>query len=653
MCSGHAALLIRDAELGFPKRWVRPESASACLLVRVFQQAQHMFCQNIALTDLHARTSGSFQGGRRKHSRPYEGRAPALLRPRQRARTAFLRTSRERYVPTDSSPCQCPLGLRSALDTETEEKAIYLELQNGSDVRGVALATEGSRTLVTLTPERAAEIAGAFARWLKASTDRREQHDAVRGGVFRVAVGRDPRLSGPALRDAVILALASEGCDVYDVGLATTPAMFMSTVLEEFKFDGALMLTASHLPPDRNGLKFFTERGGTDKREVRMLLENAFEHSQSRDAYSIENRQHSGALAKKADLMAAYAAYLRSCIEKGIRNAKNPLKPLDGAHIIVDAGNGSAGFFATDVLAPLGADIQGSQFLEPDGTFPNHVPNPEDQQAMKMASEAVLKSGADLGIVFDTDGDRCGFVNRDGKPMNRNRLIAVLSAIVLREHPGATILTDSVTSNGLAEFIRKRGGHHFRYRKGYKNIIDKGIELNQSGVDCPLAIETSGHGAMRENYMLDDGAYLAVKIVSELINLQLQGDHRGIDSLLDGLAEPLEEKEFRLNLLTENYKETGKMIVEAFHDFVTSAEAPPNWRLEKENYEGWRVAVDEGNGRAGWLLLRQSLHDPLLPLNVESETQGGVKRIARILYDWAAPRFASVLDLSPLEKVLF
>jgi phosphomannomutase len=281
------------------------------------------------------------------------------------------------------------------------------------------------------------------------------------------------------------------------------------------------------------------------------------------------------------------------------------------------------------------------------------VPNPEDQQAMKMASEAVLKSGADLGIVFDTDGDRCGFVNRDGKPMNRNRLIAVLSAIVLREHPGATILTDSVTSNGLAEFIRKRGGHHFRYRKGYKNIIDKGIELNQSGVDCPLAIETSGHGAMRENYMLDDGAYLAVKIVSELINLQLQGDHRGIDSLLDGLAEPLEEKEFRLNLLTENYKETGKMIVEAFHDFVTSAEAPPNWRLEKENYEGWRVAVDEGNGRAGWLLLRQSLHDPLLPLNVESETQGGVKRIARILYDWAAPRFASVLDLSPLEKVLF
>lgn len=544
------------------------------------------------------------------------------------------------------------LSLRGTLHVDSEEKAAFLELQNGSDIRGVALAAEGSRNRITLTPSRSAEIAGAFARWLKRMRSEETATASVPARALRVAVGRDPRLSGAQLRDAVIFALQKEGCEVFDVGLATTPAMFMSTVLGGFEYDGALMLTASHLPPDRNGMKFFTRQGGTDKKQIRMLLEDAYEHSTLRDAYHMDGLSAYVAAPRCVDLMSAYASYLRKCIQRSIRSSSRPTEPLSGAHIIVDAGNGAAGFFATDVLAPLGADITGSQFLDPDGSFPNHVPNPEDQLAMRMACEAVLKSGADLGIVFDTDGDRCGFVDRDGKAINRNRLIALLAAIVLREHPGATILTDSVTSNGLAEFIRSHGGRHFRYRKGYKNIIDKARELNESGIDCPLAIETSGHGAMRENYMLDDGAYLAVKIVSELINLRSQGDNNGIVSLIEGLSEPLEEREFRLNLLTENYKETGKMIVDAFHDFVVGSGAPKGWTLERENYEGWRVAVEEPDGRAGWLLLRQSLHDPLLPLNVESETLGGVAHICRILYEWAKPRFADVLDLSPLEKVL-
>jgi phosphomannomutase len=544
------------------------------------------------------------------------------------------------------------LSTRAALNVDKEEKAIYLELQNGSDVRGIALATESSKSRVTLTPARVAEIAGAFARWLKRMHSEANATAGEHSGAIRIAVGRDPRLSGAELRNAVAIALQSEGCEMFDVGIATTPAMFMSTVLSGFEYDGALMLTASHLPPDRNGMKFFTKEGGTDKKQIRMLLEDAYEHSTSREAYRLDSRETHLLNVKHADLMPAYASYLRHRIQNSVRSSSNPTEPLGGAHIIVDAGNGAAGFFATDVLAPLGANTSGSQFLVPDGTFPNHVPNPEDKKAMQMASEAVLKSHADLGIVFDTDGDRCGFVDKDGTAINRNRLIALLAAIVLREHPGATILTDSVTSNGLAEFIKKHGGRHFRYRKGYKNIIDKAIELNRAGIDCPLAIETSGHGAMRENYMLDDGAYLAVKIVSELVNLRNQGDHRGVTGLLEGLSEPLEEKEFRLNLLTEDYKETGKMIVDAFHDFVVGADAPKGWLLENENYEGWRVAVQEGDGMAGWLLLRQSLHDPLLPLNVESETRGGVARISRIFYDWAKSRFAKVLDLSPLETVL-
>lgn len=137
-------------------------------------------------------------------------------------------------------------------------------------------------------------------------------------------------------------------------------------------------------------------------------------------------------------------------------------KPLAGMHILVDAGNGAGGFFATEVLQPLGADITGSQFLDPDGSFPNHVPNPEDPAAMAATIDAVKASGADMGIVFDTDVDRSGLVDRNGVAINKNKLIALMASVTLRKFPGSTIVTDSVTSSGLTKFIEKLGGQHLR-----------------------------------------------------------------------------------------------------------------------------------------------------------------------------------------------
>ena len=126
------------------------------------------------------------------------------------------------------------------------------------------------------------------------------------------------------------------------------------------------------------------------------------------------------------------------------------------------------------MLEPLGADVAGSQFLDPDGNFPNHSPNPEDAAAMASAVKATLAAKADLGVIFDTDVDRSAVIDADGAELNRNKLIALLSAIVLDEHPGTTIVTDSVTSDGLAAFIEAKGGKHVRYMRGYKNVIDKG-----------------------------------------------------------------------------------------------------------------------------------------------------------------------------------
>lgn len=167
-------------------------------------------------------------------------------------------------------------------------------------------------------------------------------------------------------------------------------------------------------------------------------------------------------------------------------------------------------------MQPLGADTAGSQFLDPDGNFPNHSPNPEDAEAMESAVAATAAAGADLGIIFDTDVDRSAVIDGAGNPINRNKLIALLSAIILEKHPGTTVVTDSVTSDGLAAFIAAKGGKHVRYMRGYKNVINKGVELNESGTETHLMIETSGHGAMKENYNLDDGAYIAVKIIIEV-----------------------------------------------------------------------------------------------------------------------------------------
>ncbi|KAI0565798.1 Alpha-D-phosphohexomutase [Gracilaria domingensis] len=525
-------------------------------------------------------------------------------------------------APTPPSPAPAP---------PSSPSAALLHLQNGSDVRGVAAALHPEQP-VTLTEAAVSEIVAAFVR---AVADKLR----VRPADVRVALGRDSRITGERLLRAAASGAASERAAVFDFGLCTTPAMFMSTVLEGYQYECACMLTASHLPPNRNGIKFFTREGSADKNAVRAMLVSA-SHASTARARHIDTIPN----AVKQSFLPVYAHHLADLIRTRCNHPTHYHTPLEGFKIVVDAGNGAAGFFA-QILTSLGADTIG-QFLEPDGMFPNHVPNPEDKKAMQMTVDATKRENAHLGVIFDTDVDRSGFVASNGVAINRNKLIALLARIVLREHPASTIVTDSVTSNGLKRFIESLGGKHFRYRKGYKNVIDKGIELNRNGVQTELAIETSGHGAMRENYMLDDGAYLAVKIIVEMVRMRLSGDERGIGGLLDGLDEPLEEKEFRLPFLDQGeYQAYGANVVEAFADFAQNVDG---WTLEDTNYEGYRVSVDEGDGKAGWLLLRQSLHDPLLPLNVESETSGGVAAIVNVLVNDFFPNYTNV-DTSPLK----
>jgi phosphomannomutase len=294
-----------------------------------------------------------------------------------------------------------------------------------------------------------------------------------------------------------------------------------------------------------------------------------------------------------------------------------------GLKIIVDAGNGAGGFFAHKVLLPLGADIEGSQFLEPDGHFPNHVPNPEDHEAMESISTAVRRTRADLGIIFDTDVDRAAVVGASGKAVSRNELIALISAVILDEHPGSVIVTDSITSSGLKWFIEEElGGVHHRYKRGYKNVINESKRLNEEGKDSWLAIETSGHAALKENYFLDDGAYLMAKLLIKMA--LLKNENRSLTSLIKSMPAPAESREFRLPLSREEFHEDGNKIISILKE-IAGKEA--GWALDKPNYEGIRMRCS-GPRENGWFLLRLSLHDPLMPLNIESDVEGGVKAIA-------------------------
>ncbi|MCQ2551126.1 MAG: phosphomannomutase/phosphoglucomutase [Clostridia bacterium] len=456
----------------------------------------------------------------------------------------------------------------------------YKKLQNGSDIRGK-----------DLTKLEAYDLTLGFAKWLCLKTGK-----APSALVF--AVGHDSRESGPMLKEAVIEAFTSIGATVYDAKLASTPAMFMATVFEEYMVDGSIMITASHLPQDRNGFKYFSKEGGLNKEDIAKIIKYAEE--------GVNLPKASGKVIV-SDLMDRYASHLRNLIK-----AKVP--SLEGLKIMVDAGNGAGGFYAHKVLKPLGADVSSSQFLEPDGSFPNHVPNPEDKDAIASACKRVKETGADLGLIFDTDVDRVAAIDRNGNEISRDRIVALAAALIAVEYPKTTVVTDSITSPELTQYLEEcLGLKHLRYMRGYRNVINKAIELG----DSQLAIETSGHAAYKENYFLDDGAYLATKIVIKAAQI---GD---ISCMISPLKMPLESIEKRFPI-----KDMDTVLYNLEHwDKIDGKSI----KLVTPNYEGVRLEFDMP-GLKGWCLLRKSLHDPIMPLNVQV-SEGNCDKILEMLED--------------------
>lgn len=540
----------------------------------------------------------------------------------------------------------------------------FKKLQNGSDIRGVAIETEGGKP-VNLTQNSVVRIGAAFALF---AADRANKPVSE----LRIAIGRDSRLSGEQLTVWLADGIASVGANAYDGGLASTPAMFMCCV-NELHFDAGIMVTASHLPMERNGMKFFTAiAGGLEKADITAILASAEEA-----AFPIAaQRGQCGTV----DVMTPYVNGLKEKILSALGCAKDE-KPFSGLKIVVDAGNGAGGFFAERLLEPLGADITGSRFLEPDGRFPNHQPNPENAEAMRSICDAVAETGADFGIIFDTDVDRAGAVlPSDGGviALDRNRLIALMTAILVRQYGPITVVTDSITSTGLTDFINSLGCRHHRFKRGYRNVINEAKRLlaleeaakkakeetdaefanailadaefanaifaNAILANAILAMETSGHGALRENYFLDDGAYIIVKLLVALVEARREG--KTLNELIANLKEPCESAEARLNVLLDDTADYTAAVLETVEKHFSNL---PGFEIVQPNYEGVRVNADETHGN-GWFLVRRSLHDPLMPCNIESNSVGGMRLIAAELYN--ALRAFDKLELEPLKKLM-
>jgi len=325
----------------------------------------------------------------------------------------------------------------------------WMKLKSGSDIRGIADESKADE-INFLSDIKVYKIICSYVTWLRRKI-------ANEDTAIRISLGHDTRNSAKRLKDVVLKALTDSGADAVDCGYSSTPAMFMSII--NLQLNGAIEITASHHPSDKNGLKFFTRLGGLNGENISeiLLMAQSDDFDLTDKTGKIEEKNH----------MKLYAESLRNMICKEI-NATDYSRPLRDLKIIVDAGNGIGGFYADKVLAPLGADTQGSQFLDYDGNFPNHIPNPEDKTAMSFISDAVIHEKADLGIIFDTDVDRSACVDRNGNEINGNKLIALASAIALENNEGGTIVTDSVTSDGLKSFIENDlNGKHFRYKRGY------------------------------------------------------------------------------------------------------------------------------------------------------------------------------------------
>lgn len=433
------------------------------------------------------------------------------------------------------------------------------------DIRGVVPST--------LTEEVAYHLGQAFGT-----------HAAANGETV-VAVGRDGRLSGPSLSQALIRGLIDVGVQVIDIGAATTPMLYFaaSTLCAS-----GIQVTGSHNPKDYNGFKMVLGGRaiyGDEIQALRTIMQNGTWVMKS------------GGSVKQVDVTAAYQARIVSDIK-----LQRPMK------IVVDCGNGIAGATAPSIFRAIGCDVI-ELFSEVDGNFPNHHPDPSKLDNLKDLLHALKNSDAEIGLAFDGDGDRLGIVTKDGNIIFPDRQMALFAQDVLSRVPGGTIVFDVKCSQRLGPAIRLAGGQALMFKTGHSLIKAKMKEINS-----PLGGEMSGHIFFKERWFgFDDGTYAGCRL------LEIVSKSADASVVLNALPTSFSTPELNVGCAEgEPHRVSAALL-----DLVATGNLPsPAFEPEVCAMDGLRIDWSDGFG-----LIRASNTTPVLVLRFEGHTQEALSRI--------------------------
>jgi phosphomannomutase len=423
-----------------------------------------------------------------------------------------------------------------------------------NDIRGV---TEG--------PEPQWDEAGAYA--IGAALVDTLDLNAAEGALV---VGRDMRVSSPRMAAAFIDGALSRGADVVDIGLASTDQLWFAS--GRLGLPGA-MFTASHNPKEYNGIKFCLT--GARPIAPAQLIEIADRAQGGAPASTVAPGERT-----EQDLLPAYADHLHSLVDlSGIRRLK----------VVADAGNGMAGHTLPAVLAPLNLELIGL-FTDPDGTFPNHPPNPLEPENLLDAQAAVTEHGADLALVFDGDADRCFIIDERGAVVTPSAVTAMIASQELAREPGATIVCNKITSWTVPEVVAEAGGQIVITKVGHTFVKAAMAERN-----AIFGGEHSAHYYFRDFWGADTGMLAALHV------LALAGHS---DQPLSALTTRFDRyaASGEINTLVEDQQAVMDKVAAAF-----------NGRGQQDRLDGLTVA-----GPDWWVNVRPSNTEPLLRLNVEA-----------------------------------
>lgn len=389
-----------------------------------------------------------------------------------------------------------------------------------------------------------------------------------------VAVGRDMRLSSPEIHEGLIKGLTEQGADVADVGLVSTDGLYFA--VGKFGYGGGVMITASHNPPEYNGLKMCEKdavplSGDQGLKEIRELTEKG----------SFAKPARKGKV-KKQDVSEAYAAHVLSFIDPA------KIKPFK---IVIDAGNGMAGMTVPLVMKHLPCQVI-PMFFELDGSFPNHPASPIELENIAQLRQRVLAEKADLGAAFDGDADRMFLVDEKANPLGGDMVTALVAKNLLAKEPGATILYNLICSKAVPETIARCGGRGIRTRVGHALI--KPLMRSENAV---FGGEHSGHFYFRNNWFADSG------LIALLVCLELFSEEGKPVSELVASINPY----FRSGEINTKVEDVPRKLLELEHAYATG-------KIDK--LDG--ITIDYGDW---WFNVRPSNTEPLLRLNLEAKSK--------------------------------